>query len=53
MLQKITITLDSEISSKLRNIQSRMIKSQNRSISFSKVINEILEEGLKHYKTKD
>ena len=53
MLQKITITLDSEISSKLRNIQSRMIKSQNRSISFSRVINEILEEGLKHYKTKD
>ena len=53
MSQRITIVLDSEISSKLRNIQSRMIKSQNRSISFSKVINEILEEGLKHYKTKD
>ncbi|MDH3657191.1 MAG: hypothetical protein OEM77_03550 [Nitrosopumilus sp.] len=53
MSQRITIMLDSEISTKLRSIQSRMIKSQNKSVSFSRVINEILNEGLKHYKTKD
>ena len=53
MSQRVTIVLDSAISSKLRNIQSKMIKSQNKSVSFSKVINDLLEEGLKHYKTKD
>ena len=53
MSQRITIVLDSEISTKLRNIQSRMIKSQNKSVSFSSVINEILNEGLKHHKIKD
>lgn len=50
MSQRITIMLDSEISSKLRNIQSKMIKTSDKSVSFSKVINEILTEGLKHYK---
>ena len=48
--QRITIMLDSEISTKLRTIQSKMIRSSDKSVSFSKVINDILEEGLKHYK---
>ena len=50
MSQRITIMLKSDVSSKLRNIQSKMIKSQDKSVSFSKVINDVLEEGLKHYK---
>jgi len=47
MSQRITIMLDDEIAAKLRGIQARQIKESNKSASFSKVINQVLLEGLR------
>ena len=47
MSERITIMLDSEIAKKLRNIQAKQIKETQSSISFSRVLNEVLEKGLK------
>jgi len=47
---RVTIVLDGGNAEKLRNLQSKMIKTSTSSISFSRVVNEVLEEGLKTYK---
>ena len=47
---RVTIVLDPTISEKLRNIQAKMIKSASRSVSFSHVVNTVLDEGLKKIK---
>ena len=47
MAERITIMLDSEIAKKLRNLQAKKLKESSSSVSFSKVVNEILEKGLK------
>ncbi|MCA9811363.1 MAG: hypothetical protein KC483_00680 [Nitrosarchaeum sp.] len=47
MAERITIMLDSEIAKKLRNLQAKKLKETSSSVSFSKIVNEILEKGLK------
>ena len=47
MAERITIMLDSEIAKKLRNLQAKKLKESSSSVSFSKIVNEILEKGLK------
>lgn len=47
---RATIVLDELIMEKLRNLQSKMIRSSTKSISFSNVVNQVLEEGLKRFK---
>ncbi len=47
MGRKITIVLDEELEKKLRLIQSKFVKNSIKSISFSHVLNMVLEEGLK------
>jgi hypothetical protein len=47
---RVTIVLDDSNAEKLRNLQAKMIKSSSKSVSFSHVLNIILEEGLKKYK---
>lgn len=47
---RVTIVLDSGLAEKLRNLQAKMIKSSSQSVSFSHVVNEVLEEGLKKFK---
>ncbi len=47
---RVTIVLANTNAEKLRNLQSKMIKSASTSVSFSRVVNEVLEEGLKKYK---
>ena len=42
-----TIMLDDDIAKKIRVIQAKKLRELNQSISFSQVINEILEKGLK------
>ncbi len=47
---RITIVLDESNAEKLRGIQAKMIKSSTKSVSFSRVINRVLEDGLKKFK---
>ena len=44
-----TIMLDENLEKKIRAIQSKMLKEKNQSISFSYVINQVLEEGLEKF----
>ncbi len=39
--------LDAGISKKLRILQAKQLKSSNKSVSFSQVVNQILQKGLK------
>lgn len=50
MGSRVTIVLSSTNSEKLRNLQAKMIKSSSKSVSFSHVLNLVLEEGLKKHK---
>lgn len=49
MASRKTIMLDEDLVRKIRASQSKMLKEKNQSISFSYVINQVLEEGLKKY----
>ena len=51
MGDRITIVLDSANAEKLRNIQAKMIRTSTKSISFSHVLNLVVSEGLKKFKT--
>lgn len=46
MAERITIMLDSEVAKKLRTKQSKAIAKLQKSVSFSKIINETLSEVL-------
>lgn len=46
MTKRITVMIDDENLKKLRNLQSKMIKESNESVSFSRVINKVLKKGL-------
>ncbi|MFZ8908168.1 MAG: hypothetical protein ACO2Y5_07460 [Nitrosopumilaceae archaeon] len=50
MGSRVTIVLDDNNSERLRNLQAKMIKTSSSSVSFSHVLNLVLEEGLKTYK---
>ncbi|WP_193353387.1 hypothetical protein [Candidatus Nitrosopumilus salaria] len=50
MTNRITIVLNSTNAEKLRSIQAKMIKTSTKSVSFSHVLNLVLEQGLKKYK---
>lgn len=47
MSKRVTIVLDDEIDKKLRQIQAKTIQNTSSSVSYSGVINKILEKGLK------
>jgi len=44
---RITIMLDEDLIKKIRLIQSKLIKKRNESISFSRVLNDLLRDRLK------
>jgi hypothetical protein len=48
---RVTVLIDDEIMAKLRNVQASMIKNSSKSVSFSSVLNQILEEGLRKNRT--
>jgi len=48
MDNRITIMMDEDIYTKLRNLQSKIIKKTKKSCSFSKLVNEVVVVGLKH-----
>lgn len=43
----VTVVLDDKLMSKLRNIQAKRIQNSDRFVSFTSLLNEILEDGLK------
>ena len=47
----ITITINDDIEKKIRVLQSLLISESNVSWSFSRVIHELLIEGLKKFNT--
>ena len=47
MATRITIMLDDDLVTKIRQKQAKMIQKENKSVSFSKIINMTLEESLK------
>jgi hypothetical protein len=40
--------LDDELAKKLRIMQAKLIKESTKSVSFSKVLNETVKQGLKN-----
>jgi hypothetical protein len=49
MGKRVTIVLDDRNNEKLRQIQAKLIKFSENSVSFSKVMNDVIEKGLKSY----
>ncbi len=47
MAKKITIMLDDGLLKKLHEIQAKQIKASTKSVSFSRVVNEVLGKGLR------
>jgi len=47
MAERLTIMLNSDIAKKLRLLQAKQIKESASTVSFSRIINEVLEKGLK------
>ena len=47
MGQRITIVLDDDLVKKLREKQAKLIRESTKSVSFSRVVNEILRKGIK------
>ena len=45
---RITIMLNKDLEKKLRLLQGKLIQKTRKNISFSKVINDVLGEGLKN-----
>jgi hypothetical protein len=47
MSQRITIILDDDLVTSLRQKQAKLIKGTSKSVSFSRVLNETLRKNLK------
>jgi predicted transcriptional regulator len=47
MPERATIVLDDDLVEKLRRLQSNLIRKSNKSVSFSKVVNDTLRKGIK------
>jgi len=47
MAKRITIMLDDDLVKKLHETQAKQIKQSAKSVSFSRVLNEVLHKGLK------
>jgi len=47
MAKRITIMIEDDLDKKLRTIQAKAIQNTNSSVSYSKVINEILRKKIK------
>jgi len=51
-VKRISIMLDDELHNKLRVIQAKQLKRSVQSVSFSSVINELLEKAIKNTETR-
>ncbi len=49
-LRRVTIMVDVNIDKKIRVLQANLIKKSTSSVSFSSVVNQLLDEALKNKK---
>jgi len=47
MSARITIMLDDDLIKKLHDVQAKEIKQSTKSVSFSRILNEVLRKSLK------
>ncbi|MDH3619163.1 MAG: hypothetical protein OEM89_10660 [Nitrosopumilus sp.] len=47
MTKRATIMMDDDVDRKLRQIQAKIIQKENKSISYSYVVNSILKNSIK------
>jgi hypothetical protein len=47
MPKRITVMIDEDINKKIRLLQAKMIQNENRSVSFSHVLNLVLQNAMK------
>jgi hypothetical protein len=47
MSKRITVMIDDELDKKLRQMQAKLIQKENKSISYSHVINVVLRNSMK------
>ncbi len=47
---RVTVVLDSSNVEKLRFIQAKLLRRSTKSVSFSYVLNRVVENGLKKFK---
>ena len=52
MVRRVLILLDDELDKKLRRVQAKLIHKRKKSVSFSKVLNNAVRDGLKNGRTK-
>ncbi len=52
MARIVTIVFDDELLKKLRNIQAKLVKTEKGSVSLSRVMNDVIREGLKKKKSR-
>ena len=50
---RITIVLEDKHIKPLRDLQSKIILDSSKSVSFSRIINKMIQIGLKNYKKKE
>ncbi len=46
MARRTTVMIDDDLVKKLRERQAKLIKESTNSVSFSKVLNEVIRKGL-------
>jgi len=49
MSKRITVILDDDLLKKLHEIQAKKIKQSIKSVSFSRVLNQVVRKGLKYF----
>ncbi|WP_428323994.1 hypothetical protein [Nitrosopumilus sp.] len=47
MSKRVTMMIEDELDKKIRTKQAKLIQTEQRSVSYSEVINELLEKSLK------
>lgn len=47
MAKRVTIMIDNDLDKKIRLLQAKMIQNSSSSVRYSRVINEMLEKGIK------
>ena len=47
MAKRVTVMIDDDLVKKLRDIQAKQIKESIHSVSFSRILNEVVRKGIK------
>jgi len=47
MSKRVTIMIDEDLDKKIRMLQAKIIQKESKSVSYSRVINELLRKGAK------